>query len=263
LLHYRGEKPDRLPARLEEFVKRVTLLCCVLTLLPGGLVRAAGSRGTPVIIKKAIDWMRVRETIDRNRLAIIGSSKGGELALILATYFSELKAVVAYVPSHVAWQGIGGAGSSWTYLGEPIPYVPYKSMPSSREGTQPISFMPFYLASLDHKDAVARATIPVERIKGPVLLISGKDDQLWPSFLMAEMIVARLKEHQHPFRFENLAYDLAGHSIGNTYSPTTNSTGNSRINLGGQPSGNARAQADSWPRVLKFLQESLKESDRR
>jgi dienelactone hydrolase len=215
--------------------------------------------GVPLdYLKKAIDWMGARETIDRRRLAVLGGSKGGELALLLAANFPALKAVVAYVPSHVVWQGIGGAGSSWTYQGQPVPYVPYKSMPSSRGATQPISYMSFYLASLDDKEAVAKAAIPVEKINGPVLLISGKDDQLWPSSIMAEQVVVRLKEQRHPYKFEHLAYETAGHAIRSSYGPTTLSTGNERMNFGGQAAGNARAQADSWPRVLKVLKDSLK-----
>ncbi len=211
-------------------------------------------------LKKAIDWMSARDSIDRRRLAALGGSKGGELALLLAANFPELKAVVAYVPSHVVWQGIGGARSSWSFRGEPLPYVPYKSMPGSRGAAQPISYMPFYLASLDNQEAVAKAAIPVEKINGPVMLISGKDDQLWPSSVMAEKLIARLKEHRRPYKFEHLIYESAGHSIGITYGPKTHTTRTPTLNLGGQPAANARAQADSWPRVLKFLRESLKNS---
>jgi len=220
--------------------------------------------GVPLdYLKKAIDWMGARETIDRRRLAVFGGSKGGELALLLASRFDVLKTVVAYVPSHVVWQGIGGAGSSWTYQGQPVPYVPYKSMPSSRGANQPISFMPLYLGSLDDKEAVARATIPVEKINGPVLVISGKDDQLWPSSIMADMVVARLKENRHPYKYEHLAYESAGHAIRTTYGPTTRSTGNAQMNLGGQPAANARAQADSWPKALTFLKDGLKKAGAR
>lgn len=220
--------------------------------------------GVPIdYLKKAIDWMGARETIDRRRLAVIGWSKGGELALLLAARFPSLKTVVAYVPSHVVWQGIGGAGSSWTYQGQPEPYVPYKSMPSSRGANQAMSFMPLYLTSLDDKEAVAKATIPVEKINGPVLVISGKDDQLWPSSIMADTVVARLKERRHPYKFEHLAYESAGHAIGSVYGPKTRSTGNARMNLGGQPAANAQAQADSWPKTLAFLKDGLKKAGER
>jgi len=220
--------------------------------------------GVPLdYLKKAIDWMGARETIDRQRLAVFGGSKGGELALLLASRFAVLKTVVAYVPSHVVWQGIGGDGSSWTYQGQPVPYVPYKSVPGSRGADQPISYMPLYLASLDDKEAVAKATIPVEKINGPVLVISGKDDQLWPSSIMADLVVARLKENRHPYKFEHLAYESAGHAILTTYGPKTRSTGSAQMNLGGQPAANARAQADSWPKALAFLKDGLRNAGAR
>jgi dienelactone hydrolase len=220
--------------------------------------------GVPIdYLKKAIDWMGARETIDRRRLAVFGGSKGGELALLLASRFPELKTVVAYVPSHVVWQSIGGAGSSWNYQGQPVPYVPYKGMPSTRGANQPLTLMPLYLGSLEDKEAVAKASIPVEKINGPVLVISGKDDQLWPSSLMADQVIARLKENRHPYKFEHLAYESAGHSIRTSYGPTTRSMGSAQLNLGGNPAANARAQADSWPKTLAFLKDGLKKAGER
>lgn len=201
--------------------------------MPGLSQRLAG---VPIdYLKKAIDWMGARESIDRCRLAVFGGSKGGELALLLAAKFPELKAVVAYVPSHVVWQGIGGPGSSWSYSGEPIPFVPYKAMPASSGASQRFSLMQLYLGSLDNPEAVAKAAIPVEKINCPVMLISGKDDQLWPSSLMAEKVIARLRENRHQYKFEHIAYESAGHAIGTTYGPKTQSTGTSTLSLGERP----------------------------
>jgi dienelactone hydrolase len=215
--------------------------------------------GVPLdYLRKAIDWMTAQAGIDRRRLGVLGWSKGGELALLLASRFPELKAVVAYVPSHVVWQGIGGAGASWSYRGEPLDFVPYKSMPSSRNTTGPLSYMPYYLASLENAEAVTKAAIPVEKIQGPIMLISGKDDQLWPSSIMAERVIARLREYKHGHRSEHLSYEQAGHNIEPTYGPKTRSMSAGRTVLGGTPAGNARAQSDSWPKVLEFLNDSLK-----
>ncbi|MEW6212266.1 MAG: acyl-CoA thioesterase/BAAT N-terminal domain-containing protein, partial [Acidobacteriota bacterium] len=67
-------------------------------------------------LKKGTDWLAAQPSVDRARLAVMGGSKGGELALLLAATFPELKAVVAYVPSGLVWQGIAqmgpGKGSS-------------------------------------------------------------------------------------------------------------------------------------------------------
>ncbi len=206
-------------------------------------------------LKKAIDWMAQKQTIDANRLAVLGGSKGGELALLLAARFPQLRAVVAYAPSSVVWQGIGGTGSSWSESGKPLDYVPYKPMAPARNSTNQMVLMPLYLASLENKEAVEKAAIPVEKINGPVLLLSGKDDQLWPSSVMADMIIARLKEHNHKYSREHLSYESAGHAIGSVYRPTTSMGGS--LALGGSPQANARAQADSWPKVLRFLRTNL------
>ncbi|MEO0405099.1 MAG: acyl-CoA thioester hydrolase/BAAT C-terminal domain-containing protein [Bacteroidota bacterium] len=55
--------------------------------------------------------------------------------------------------------------------------------------------------------------IPVEQISGPVVLISGKDDQLWPSSFMANQIERRLKKRGFPFPVFNLQYEDSGHLI--------------------------------------------------
>ena len=57
-------------------------------------------------------------------------------------------------------------------------------------------------------------TIPAERINGPVLLLEGRDDQLWPSPQMAAMVVSRLHALHHPYFDRNVIYNNTGHVIG-------------------------------------------------
>ena len=56
---------------------------------------------------------------------------------------------------------------------------------------------------------MAAAEIPVERINGPVMLISGTDDQVWPATVLSEFAVRRLRAHSHPFAVEHLVYEGA------------------------------------------------------
>lgn len=49
----------------------------------------------------ALRWMQARESVQGDRLAVMGPSRGGELALLLGATFPQIKAVVASVPSHV------------------------------------------------------------------------------------------------------------------------------------------------------------------
>ncbi len=75
-----------------------------------------------------IEFLRAHPMIDGNRLAIAGTSRGGELSLLLGSVFSQFKAVVAWVPSGLVWGGFGGAREdgvqpAWLLNGEPVPFM--------------------------------------------------------------------------------------------------------------------------------------------
>jgi pimeloyl-ACP methyl ester carboxylesterase len=86
--------------------------------------------------EKAIEWLKSQPEVDSKRIAIVGNSKGGELALLLgATYPEDVKAIVGYAPSAVVWQGItfdrevyhAGPRSPWALGGEPVPFARFAS----------------------------------------------------------------------------------------------------------------------------------------
>jgi hypothetical protein len=95
--------------------------------------------------------------------------------------------------------------------------------------------------------------IPVENIHGPILLLSGKDDQIWPGDMMADKLMARLKQHRHAYHGVHFSYDQVGHSIPCGYLPTAGDFSGLRLVIGGNAEGVAKAQRDNWPRVLGFL----------
>ena len=103
---------------------------------------------------------------------------------------------MGYVPSGVVHASIGVVGEpAWTYRGEPVPYLFPPDAAARHEqvlGQEPVALTPWYLGNLEDREAVARATIPVERINGPVLLLSGEDDQMWPSPVLAGIAAERL-----------------------------------------------------------------------
>lgn len=168
--------------------------------------------------ERAIAWLKSQPAIDVNRIAVVGNSKGGELALLLgATYPEEIGAVVGYAPSAVVWQGIplnreafyGGPRSSWSLGEEPVPFVSL-ARPTPPEMVSmsdlyfrgiPIIGRGFYERALEDERAVAAGSIAVEKINGPVLVVSGADDQMWPSTRFSEMVIERLKANNHPFSY--------------------------------------------------------------
>ena len=58
----------------------------------------------------------------------------------------------------------------------------------------------------------AAARIPVERIRGPVLLLSGSDDGFWPSARFARKVQQTLQAHGHRWPVEHLVGEGAGHA---------------------------------------------------
>ncbi|MEO7394695.1 MAG: acyl-CoA thioester hydrolase/BAAT C-terminal domain-containing protein [Chitinophagaceae bacterium] len=221
--------------------------------------------------KKAIDWVSAHPAVDPKRIAFAGVSKGGEAVLLIAAIYPEVKAVVAGVPSHVVWQSINWQSlnkkekpttkSSWTLQGKALPFVPYDT-------TQKFtSLLDFYVGNLRDLKAVEAAIIPVEKIKAPILLISGKDDKMWPSTLMAEQVVDRLKNKKFGFSYEHLSYDNAGHAITGpprksspvSVIPAADTSSSPRPiwQMGGTPEGNTLARNDAWTKIIKFLDKSL------
>jgi len=217
---------------------------------------------------KAIAWLKVQPEVSGGFLGVTGVSRGGELSLLLGATFPDVKAVVAYVPSGVIHSGLRwsrerGRGPAWTHNGEALPWLQQDNRCTDNAcidwESPPFALTPIFVSSLRDADAVARATIPVERIGGPLLLISGRDDQMWPSTTFSEMVVARLAEQKHPHIFEHLAYDGAGHLIFPPFAPTTRRNSVHAVSeldylFGGSAAADAAACIDSWPKVLKFLE---------
>jgi dienelactone hydrolase len=203
----------------------------------------------------AIHWLQSQDMVAKDKIGILGTSKGAELGLLLGANFPAIRTVVAYSPSAVVWQSPDFSdktpASSWTYRGKQLPYVPFQnSLLSSLWSKTP------YKESLKNKDAVSRASIPVEKINGPVLLISGRDDQIWPSVAMAQSIMKRLKKNHHPYPDKHLSYPEAGHILKLFYLPSTTFS-TPKNNFGGTLKSNYQAGWDSWAKAVNFLDQTL------
>jgi pimeloyl-ACP methyl ester carboxylesterase len=146
--------------------------------------------------QRAFRWLQSQEGIRNQGVAVMGWSRGGELALLLGATFPEVNAVVSYVGSGVVHSGFVASPveaenpPAWTYQGKPLsPYISFDPHEVDQSRSL-IRETPGFLRSLADVELVEAATIPVERINGSVLLISGRDDQVWPSALMKELGMA-------------------------------------------------------------------------
>jgi uncharacterized protein len=190
---------------------------------------------------KPIQWLKTNTKVQNGGIVVVGGSKGAELALLLASRIPDIRGVIAVSPSSVVWQGIPKdfwpPRSSWSIKGKPVSFVPY----DVSKGFDPNDLLSLYQQSLSQKERVQQATIEVENIQGPVLLLSGRQDSMWPSREMGDMICERLKARNFRFKWEHIKYDDAGHTL------------NEYFMIGGTAEGNQKARLDSTKRMLEFL----------
>jgi dienelactone hydrolase len=194
---------------------------------------------------QAIAWMMKRPEIAPERIGVMGTSRGGELALQLGSMF-QVKAVVAYVPANVRFPACCGDTSvpyAWTWTGKPLAFA-----------------LPRFARN---PELLRDAAIQVEKTDGPILVISGEDDGVWQSSAMANAVIGRLKQNRFAHRYEHLKYPHAGHRAGHQaimpewHGQIRHPVSGHEMHWGGTPEGNAQSSIDASPKVLEFLRESL------
>lgn len=221
---------------------------------------------------RAIDWLRARSEIDPERIGVAGGSRGGELALILSARNPHLKATVALVPSGLVMGSASQANlAAWTSGEVAIPYFGFASgawpvretLPNGETGYR---FSPVTEADLDAAppQEIDAARIPVEMAKGPILLLAGEDDGLWPSCRLSKYAWDTLLASQHADSFADgyECFPQAGHLFAFPGWPTTESYATQAgdgtwLVAGGTASGNGRAGRLSDTRIRAFLATAL------
>ena len=175
----------------------------------------------------ALGVLRAQPGVDPVHVLVAGESRGGEAALLLGAYFPRLvNGVIAGVPSSVVNPGWPDTSKpAWTVRGRPL---------SVRRGT-------------------ARAVIPVERIRGPILLACGEQDAVWPSCYFSDAITARLRAHRFTYPVTALRYRDAGHLIGGLAAYYGSLTDDALATFGGTVAGAQAAQADAHTKLLSLL----------
>ncbi len=168
----------------------------------------------------AIEWMRSQPQVDPAHVVPYGVSRGGELALLLASEFPNL------VHGAISFVGADSVVASpanrnlpaWTYRGKALP-----------------------------------VWMPLTRISGPVFAVGGGSDLIWPSGFYVTDLKQQLRGHDP--RDVMLLYPRAGHGIGLGVPniPITTTIFGVYGESGGTPKADQAARADAWPRVLRFL----------
>lgn len=183
--------------------------------------------------------------------------EGGTLALLAASRDGDVDAVVGWVPSGIAWEGLTrrsrpAGTSAWSIGGEPIPYL---EMAEPDLGPPPNPGLPFFepVLAAASEDELRAASVPVEEADAPVFLVSATDDARWPSTALSERVAGRLDAHDDPHGYRHDRYEGAGHYLRLPYLPTPGTSRDRYDVYGGNPAANASASAGAWSGTLSFL----------
>ena len=204
------------------------------------------------------DTLAAMPGVDATRFGLFAGSKGSEFALIAASRYPWIEAVVAYAPSDLVWEGWGletveaeGTRSSFSIDGKALAFMPYRGFVEGLlQGPKADLRAIHENGRADHPDREADARIAVEDYRGPLMLVAGDQDRLWNSGRMARNIVA--SRAAAGLTTQALLYPEAGHDLaGGSAEPRDDPRG------GGTPEANAAARADAWPKVVAFLEKAL------
>ena len=237
-----------------------------------GLPENTGSEIALEYFETAMNWLQARPETASGKIGVVGMSLGGTLALLLGSRFEQVGAAVSIKGSGVI------VNFKFTQNGEPVPATRMQGTeiladalraaqrpecrPESPGGEwscynwETTHFMFVLFHGFAEPDALYPGVIPVERINGPVMLVSGFDDQSWPSTLYSEVAFQRLKDNEFTHKFEHLAYPGAGHRLGIAHLPRTDA-GVDWHTWGGNARDAGAANADYWPKMIEFLRNSL------
>lgn len=214
----------------------------------------------------AVKWLNAQP--DVKRVVVLGDSRGSEAALLTALHATSVAGVnsatglvagvVAYVPSAYVWGAVGSSDpagpSGWTLKDKPLIYVP--PIKNGKPGAQ------YFLDAITIAAAenIEAATLQIEKISAPLLLLGTDDDAVWPSGEMVRRMSARLKQKGFSYPVTARTYANAGHRLVGTGPSAPSETykwGEQSFtsNYGGTAAGNLAARTQAWEELVNFLKQ--------
>jgi len=175
-------------------------------------------------VESAVKFLQAR---GYEKVGIMGLSLGASMSLLAASLIPELSLVISLSGFDRVFEGVLGMGtqypsghSSFTWRGEEVPFQPFYL---SKE--EYISAMK--RAKTEHGEAYGRmlwedslsksvneeAVIPVENIRGSVLLLGAVTDTCWDTVGAAKRMAARIQEKGSSAQVKVKSYDHATHFI--------------------------------------------------
>ena len=166
-----------------------------------------------------------KDAADPEPLTLYGGSKGAELSLLLASKYPDLiDNVVLSAPASYVFQGLSFTDrtphSSWTFKGEELPYI--ATLPESDVLARfmldmllnkPMKLIDTYISAVNIAENKDEAAIPLGDVKANLLIFAGRQDQMWPSAEMGEMIKENYAGNCDLHIFEEAGHLFLGPSV--------------------------------------------------
>ncbi|KAG7170846.1 Peroxisomal succinyl-coenzyme A thioesterase-like [Homarus americanus] len=184
-------------------------------------------------------------------VGVIGTSKGGDLALSMAAFIPSVHAcIVINCCNTPSVKGLRVRDCFYT----PLNHV-FRNVRVSDEGVV------FGKEIAQDPRLHPESIIPIEKSQSAFLFLVGSDDQNVKSEFFAQLSYQRLRDHSYPKHYEVSSYPGAGHLIEPPYSPHTPISFHNSYALpliwGGTSKHHTLAQVQAWSKVLDFLRVHL------
>lgn len=178
-----------------------------------------------------IDYLKKQ---GNKKIGIMGASTTGMLALVAASYFSDITLTCAFSPSDFVMEGFyrdgldgcrerpGDYESSLSYRGEQLPFLPYAYRhpeywqmikEESKEGGDLVASRKMFDESERRHPLQEEEKIKVENIKGKIVFVGAQDDVLWDTCKYIQRMTERLEQLPHDSEYETLIYEHGTHFV--------------------------------------------------
>lgn len=186
-------------------------------------------------------------------VGVVSRSKGGDIALALASFVSGIEAIV--------W--INGSSANVAiplyykkrHILSPICFDPSKVI-STESGARMIKHCTTNPLAEENKSSL----VPIERAEGRFLFVASADDLNWDSKGFMEDMVDRLRQHGKD-NFESVCYAAAGHMLEPPFGPFCPSAFHGLLSFpvlwGGEPKAHNEAEVHCWEMIQKFFKTYL------
>lgn len=205
--------------------------------------------------EEAVELLRAHESIDSDRVGVIGLSKAGDLALSMMQHLPQVKAV-CYVNGSIAT-----VETPTTYQGHTTPDLPSNLSRVTFQDESTVNISQFYDSVCDHPQCIVR----FEESGADLLMVVGSKDLSWNGEEMADLAEFILKQSPKQ-NYKIIRYPELGHFVelpnfpisGYDNHPLVPRSIKLYMGEGGKDDGTASKEISKvWKDVLDFFDHSF------